>query len=212
MAYGVTGNTSGFGPEESRFDPQQANKEQILANEINYCIFAQLINENIMRGLKVPSFYSRMLKEKIDLLLSDCFDQRPDLFLIDFSISENNEISVSIDGDNGVKVEDCMFISREIEGNLDRDEIDFSLKVASCGATSPLIKARQYSKHYGRTLSIKTSDDQYEGKLTSANEKFINIVWKVREPKLIGKGKITVEKSIDIDYNQIKEAKVKVKF
>ena len=185
---------------------------QILANEINYCIFAQLINENIMRGLKVPSFYSRMLKEKIDLLLSDCFDQRPDLFLIDFSISENNEISVSIDGDNGVKVEDCMFISREIEGNLDRDEIDFSLKVASCGATSPLIKARQYSKHYGRTLSIKTSDDQYEGKLTSANEKFINIVWKVRESKPIGKGKITVEKSIDIDYNQIKEAKVKVKF
>ena len=165
-----------------------------------------------MRGLKVPSFYRRMLKEKIDLLLSDCFDQRPDLFLIDFSISENNEISVSIDGDNGVKVEDCMFISREIEGNLNKDEIDYSLKVASCGATSPLIKARQYTKHYGRTLSIKTSDDQYEGKLTSANEKFINIVWKVREPKPIGKGKITVEKSIDIDYNQIKEAKVKVKF
>jgi ribosome maturation factor RimP len=105
-----------------------------------------------------------------------------------------------------------MFISREIEGNLDRDEIDFSLQVASCGATSPLIKARQYSKHYGRTLSIKTSDDQYEGKLTSANERFINIVWKVREPKPIGKGKITVEKSIDIDYNKIKEAKVKVKF
>ena len=153
-----------------------------------------------------------MLKEKIDLLLSDCFDQRPDLFLIDFSISENNEISVSIDGDNGVKVEDCMFISREIEGNLDRDEIDFSLKVASCGATSPLTKTRQYSKHYGRTLSIKTSDNQYEGKLRSANEKFINIVWKEREPKPIGKGKITVEKSIDIDYNQIKEAKVKVKF
>ena len=72
-----------------------------------------------MRGLKVPSFYRGMLKEKIDLLLSNCFDQRPDLFLIDFSISENNEISVSIDGDNGVKVEDCMFISREIEGNLD---------------------------------------------------------------------------------------------
>ena len=44
------------------------------------------------------------------------------------------------------------------------------------------------------------------------DEKFINIVWKVREPKTIGKGIITVEKSIDIDYNQIKEAKVKVNF
>ena len=64
-----------------------------------------------MRGLRVPSFYRKMLKEKIDLLLVNCFDQRPDLFLIDFSVSENNEISVTIDGDNGVKVEDCMFIS-----------------------------------------------------------------------------------------------------
>ena len=65
MAYGVTGNTSGFGPEESRFDPQQANQVQILANEIFYCIFAQLINDIIMRGPRVPSFYRKMLKEKI---------------------------------------------------------------------------------------------------------------------------------------------------
>jgi len=165
-----------------------------------------------MRGLRVPSFYRKMLKERIDLLLADCFDQRTDLFLIDFSISENNEISVSIDGDNGVKVEDCMFISRQIEGSLDRDEIDYSLKVASCGATTPLINSRQYSKHHGRTLKIKTSDKEYEGKLMSANDKFINLVWKVREPKPIGKGKVTVEKSIDIDYSKIKEAKVKVKF
>ncbi len=30
MAYGVTGNTSGFGPEESRFEPQQANKQEYI--------------------------------------------------------------------------------------------------------------------------------------------------------------------------------------
>ena len=165
-----------------------------------------------MRGLRVPSFYRKMLKEKIDLLLSDCFDQRTDLFLIDFLISENNEIKIIIDGDNGVKVEDCMFISRAIEGNLDRDEIDFSLEVASCGASSPLTSSRQYIKHYGRTLSVKTLDDQYEGKLINANDKSIHLAWKEREPKPIGKGKITVEKSIDIDFNKIKEAKVKVKF
>ena len=55
-------------------------------------------------------------------------------------------------------------------------------------------------------------DDIYEGKLISANEKNINLVWKVKEPKPVGKGKITVEKSIDINYSKIKEAKVKVKF
>ena len=105
-----------------------------------------------------------------------------------------------------------MFISRAIEGNIDRDEIDFSLEVASCGASSPLISARQYIKHFGRTISVRTSDDNYEGKLISSTDKSIHLVWKERQPKPIGKGKITVEKSIDIDFNQIKEAKVKVKF
>ena len=185
---------------------------QLLDNEIIYCIFASLINDNIMRGPQVPSFYREMLKEKINLLLVDCFDQRPDLFLIDLTVSENNEISVIVDGDLGIKVEDCMFISKHIEDNLDREEIDFSLKVASCGATSPLLNLRQYAKHYGRTMTIKTIDQQFEGKLNEANEKFINLVWKERQPKPVGKGKITVEKSVDIDFNNIKEAKVKVKF
>ena len=153
-----------------------------------------------------------MLKEKIELLLIDCFDQRSDLFLIDFSISESNEIKVIIDGDNGVKVEDCMFISRAIEGSFDREEIDFSLEVASCGATSPLLIARQYAKHCGRILSVKTDNEFYEGRLTGTDDKSINLVWKERQPKPVGKGKVTVEKSIDIDFKKIKEAKVKVKF
>ena len=42
-----------------------------------------------------------------------------------------------------------MFISRAIEANLDRDEIDFSLQVASCGATMPLTNTRQYSSIMG---------------------------------------------------------------
>jgi ribosome maturation factor RimP len=72
--------------------------------------------------------------------------------------------------------------------------------------------ARQFSKHCGRTLSVKTDEETYEGKLTLANDKSINLVWKERQPKAVGKGKITVERSIDIDFKKIKEAKVKVKF
>ena len=153
-----------------------------------------------------------MLKKKIDLLLDECFDLREDLFLIDCLISENNEIMIIIDGDKGVKVEDCMFISKTIEGYFDRDEIDFSLQVTSCGATSPLVNARQYSKHCGRILSVKTDNEFYEGRLTGTDNKSINLVWKERQPKPVGKGKVTVEKSIDIDFKKIKEAKVKVKF
>ena len=66
------------------------------------------------------------------------------------------------------------------------------------------------SCHWCHVMAHESFENEETAKLM--NEKFINIVWKVREPKPIGKGKITVEKSIDIDYNQIKEAKVKVKF
>ena len=124
------------------------------------------------------------------------------LTILYFSISENNEISIILDGDNGIKVEDCMFISRAIEANLDRDVLDFSMKVSSFGATSPLVVARQYPKHYGRILSVKTTDNKYEGKLLKSDGKSILLAWKERQPKPIGKGKITVEKSIDINFNK----------
>ena len=45
-------------------------------------------------------------------------------------------------------VEDCMFVSRSIEHNLDREEYDFFLEVTSAGATAPLTNNRQYKKKY----------------------------------------------------------------
>ena len=49
-------------------------------------------------------------------------------FLIDFSVSEGNQIKVVIDGDQGVTVNDCITISRAIEHNIDRDETRFFIR------------------------------------------------------------------------------------
>jgi len=166
----------------------------------------------IMRGLKVPSFYRIMFKEVVKELLENCLSERDDLFLIDFEILSGNVIRIVVDGDNGVLVEDCMMISRAIEHNLDRDEYDFSLEVSSAGAYSSLTNSRQYVKNIGRVLSIKTNLEDYEAKLVEANKEDIKLKWKQREPKKIGKGKVTVEKEINILYKDINEAKVKIKF
>ena len=165
-----------------------------------------------MRGLKVPSFYRIMFKEVVKELLQNCLSEREDLFLIDFEILSGNVIRIVVDGDNGVLVEDCMMISRAIEHNLDRDEYDFSLEVSSAGAYSTLTNSRQYVKNIGRVLSIKTNLEDYEAKLVEANKEDIKLKWKQREPKKIGKGKVTVEKEINILYKDINEAKVKIKF
>jgi len=153
-----------------------------------------------------------MFKDKVQALLDKALEERPDLFLLSCDISETNTIKIVIDGDKGVLVEDCIFISRAIEHNLDREEHDFSLEVASAGATTPLSHIRQYKKNISRTLAVKAEDGKFEGVLASANKDNILLTWKAREPKPIGKGKVTVEKEVTIPYENIIEAKVKIKF
>jgi len=171
------------------------------------------MNKENKRGHKVPSFYTKMFKDKVKELLSKGLEERIDLFLLDLKVSESNAITVVIDGDNGVLVEDCMFISRAIEHNLDREEQDFSLEVTSAGATSPLINNRQYKKNIGRFLTVKTKDNQiFEAKLADIDDLGIFLEWKSKEPKPVGKGKIIVKKQTKIDFDSILEAQVVIKF
>jgi ribosome maturation factor RimP len=153
-----------------------------------------------------------MFKKIVENLLEDALNERSDLFLIDFSVGTDNHITIVIDGDTGVLVEDCMFISRAIEHNIDREEHDFSLEVFSAGATTPLVHKRQYKKHIGRTLAVKTTSGKTEGVVKAATETEVSLEWKVREPKPVGKGKITVIKQENIAYSDIVEAKVVIKF
>lgn len=153
-----------------------------------------------------------MLKEKVKLLLEQGLAEDPSLFLIDFTMGADNSIHVVIDGDHGVTVKDCMNISRAIEHNLDRDEYDFALEVASAGATAPLVMPRQYKKNVGRKLEVQTEEERFEGTLTAAEEDHIVLEWKAREPKPVGKGKVTVQKRKELNFSDIKKAKVVLKF
>ncbi|MEM8847183.1 MAG: ribosome assembly cofactor RimP [Bacteroidota bacterium] len=153
-----------------------------------------------------------MLKEKVTQLLEKALEEHPSLFLIDFTVGGDNTIKVVLDGDEGVNLKDCMSISRAIEHNLDREEEDFSLEVTSAGATSPLQLPRQYKKNLGRKLKVKTLNDEFEGNLAQVTEAYITLEWKAREPKPVGKGKVTVQKQQDIVFSDIEEAKVVLKF
>jgi ribosome maturation factor RimP len=151
-------------------------------------------------------------KEKVSGLISDALITKPELFLIDFTISDAFKITVNLDGDSGVDLQDCIDVSRAIESNLDREEQDFSLEVASVGVGSALKMVRQYKKNVGRTLIVKLATETIEAELVEANDNFIILSWKAREPKKIGKGKETVQKTQEIKYTEIKEAVVTVTF
>jgi len=152
------------------------------------------------------------MRERVEELLNEALGQKPELFLIDLTISEANQIRIIIDGDKGVTVQDCIDVSRAIEHNLDREEEDFALEVHSAGVTEPLTMVRQYKKNLGRKLKVRTAEETVEGELTLVDDKAVTIQWKAREPKPIGKGKVTVKKEAVIPYNDIVEAKVMITF
>jgi ribosome maturation factor RimP len=166
-----------------------------------------------MREALLPSFYKKMtFKEKVHQLLMKGLQEKPSVFLIDLTITEAFKIIVTLDGDAGVQLQDCIDISRALEQNLDREEQDFSLEVASVGVGSPLKLVRQYIKNIGRLLIVKLAKETIEAQLIEANENFITLAWEAREPKKIGKGKETVQKRQEIPYSDIKEAIVTVTF
>ena len=154
-----------------------------------------------------------MLKEKVKALLEEAFEEYKSLFLVDLIFKGNNEITVVIDGDEGVTVQDCINVSRKVEHNLDREEEDFSLEVMSAGATEPLVNQRQYKKNEGRDLEVKLQDgSKITGELIAVADDAVTLAWKERVPKEVGKGKVTLEREEVIAYDTIKQAKVKIKF
>jgi len=151
-------------------------------------------------------------RSKVETLLEASLEEEKTLFLISLKIGSDNSIRIILDGDQGVTLKNCMNVSRAIEHNLDREEYDFSLEVASAGVGSPLLNSRQFIKNIGRKLQVDLEDtNPIEGTLTAADDQAFTLEWKQREPKPVGKGKVTVTKQKTLSYADINIAKVLVK-
>ena len=154
-----------------------------------------------------------MDKEKIKGLLNNALEENSELFLIELKFLADNKIYVEVDGDHGVSLKECIRINKEIEHNLDREEEDFSLEVTSPDVANPLKVKRQYIKNINRILDVKLKDNStVQGTLMKVADNKIELEWKAREPKPIGKGKITVVKNAIVQFEDILEAKVKIIF
>ena len=151
------------------------------------------------------------MKEKVEQLIAEGIEGT-DIFVVDLTLSPSNDIKVLWDSDTGLTLADCKKVSRAIEFNLDREEADFSLTVASAGIGEPLV-IRQYSKNVGRKVKVTLQDGEViEAMMTAADEESIQLEWKSREKKPTGKGKITVVNQRTIEYREIKQTIVLITF
>ena len=153
----------------------------------------------------------------ISALAEDFLDGTPG-FLVDVQVSAGNVIRISLDNDNRTSIEDCMALSRHIEGSLDRDEEDFSLDVGSPGLDQPIKVLRQYRKLIGKQVMVLPNvGKKVEGELVSIEEVdggVKSLVLKTREKKRIEgrKAKQWVEEEHSFNTCELEWTKVIISF
>jgi ribosome maturation factor RimP len=130
-----------------------------------------------------------------------------DMFLVELFIKPTNRIYIFIDGDHGVKISDCVELSRHIESQYDRETVDFELNVSSSGADQPIRLPRQYLKNIGRSLQVKLPDETViTGKLEATDDKGITLVTEGDKKKKTG------PETLKLTFEEIVESKVVISF
>lgn len=186
----------------------------------NYYVYLPRIYGKEMRRLRKKAFFRGVtsnvimdFRAKVEQLVHEFLETRKDLYLVDLKISAGDDITVILDGDEGLSLQDCLDASRAIEYNLDREEHDFSLQVMSPGLSEPLKLPRQFKKNMGREIEVLlNSDEKIQGEVVAVNDEKVTVVLRYRRPKLIGKGKEDVVENKEIPYADIKKALVVIKF
>ena len=186
----------------------------------NYYVYLPRINGKEMRRLRKKAFFRSVtsnvimdFRAKVEQLVHEFLETRKDLYLVDLKISAGDDVTVILDGDEGLSLQDCLDASRAIEFNLDREEHDFSLQVMSPGLSEPLKLPRQFKKNMGREIEVLlNSDEKIQGEVVAVDDEKVTLVLRYRRPKLIGKGKEDVVENKEIPYTEIKKALVVIKF
>lgn len=161
------------------------------------------------RGHKVPSFIDKKMitEDQVKKIIQDFF-KGSDKFLVELHIKPIHVISVFIDADTAISIEDCRELSRHLEQSLDREKEDFELTVSSAGLDRPLKVMRQYRNLIGKHLDIVMNGGQkLNGKLLKADELGIVIEQEIK----ISKKEIDIKK-ITLPFDQIRTAKKVITF
>jgi len=100
-------------------------------------------------------------------------------FLMEIKMAGSTKVEVFIDSDERVDFTLCRKLSRHIEEQLDTTLLlgeRYTLEVSSPGTTRPLTNPRQFTKHIGRTLTVKIDDENaVQGELTAVTDEGLTL-------------------------------------
>ena len=142
-------------------------------------------------------------KNKIEEIIKE-FINGTGLFLVSVKVSSANRITVLADKNEGITIDECALIHRQIEKNLDRDVMDYELQVSSPGLDMPFITIEQYHKNEGKKVEVTDIDGiRYTGNLKNVTRGGFEL-----EAEVKVKGKTKEMKELSFNFEQIKTTRV----
>jgi ribosome maturation factor RimP len=119
------------------------------------------------------------------------------------------KVLVTVDADQGITIDECAAISRQLSKALDDSGLvddNYLLEVSTPGLDQPLKLKRQYARNIGRNLKLKLQDRTVEGKLSEVQEDQIVLSQET------GFGKHREVQTIVIPFSHIDKAFVLISF
>lgn len=140
-------------------------------------------------------------------------------FIVDVVISSRQgprKVLILLDGDQGVSIDDCADLSREVAKALDEHnwiEDNYTLEVSTAGIDQPLKLLRQYKKNIGRRVKIKLKEAAIEdGALTLEGALAEVDADKIVLNQDAGSGKKKEVRTREIPFTEIEKTLVMVSF
>ena len=136
------------------------------------------------------------------------------LYIVDVSISKDNDIEVIIESEEGiVELDDCVAVSRCFETCFDREKEDYSLTVTSAGLDLPFKVLKQYLKAVGTKVEVQLKGGRkMVALLESADEESITLKYSAKEAVEGKKKKELVEHVDRFTMDQVNAVRPYIEF
>lgn len=130
-----------------------------------------------------------------------------DKYVVEVKVKAGNRITVLLDSDTHITIDDCVAVTRHIESAFSRETEDYDLTVSSAGIDQPYKLLRQYIKNIGREVEVSLADRSvFKGKLIAADKDKITVYRKTKVKK------VETEETREIPFSEIKQTKEIISF
>ena len=135
-------------------------------------------------------------------------------FIVDVSVSKDNDIIVTIESENGrIELDDCVSLSRYIETKFDREAEDYSLTVSSAGLDQPFKVFRQFEKAVGSKVEVSLKGGKkMVALLSAADAESITLKYTAKEAVEGKKKKELVEHEDRFPMDQVNAVRPYIEF